>query len=406
MARQRTLITYLAAYFLAIGTAIRFLSDFRDQPSLWTITGLLVAYLLLLAIEPWLSRRSHRYTHLYLAVQTAIIIALSFTTPDVDYFSMLFISLTLQAMHVLPPRTGFRWVAAFTVIMAILMFQGPGWGVGLPLVLTNAVAYFFIGSYVTVIRQAETARREAEVARQESQTLLAELQETHRELQAYAAQVEDLAAAEERNWLARELHDSVTQTIFSMTLTTESTRILLERDPTKVAAQLERIQELAQDALAEMRSLIQHLRPKTVAEEGLIPALRRHLAGQQNRDGLTVALEVVEIEEGEKRLTPETEEALFRIVQEALNNVVKHAQTEEAKVKLRLRDQSVSLLVEDLGVGFDSTRAGSGTSHLGLTTMRERVTALGGTLEIASQPGVGTRIKVEVPLAKEEETQA
>jgi signal transduction histidine kinase len=403
MARHRTLITYLAAYFFAIGAAIRYLSTFRGHPSQWTITGLLAAFLLLMSIEPWLTRRSHRLTHFYLAVQTGIIIALSLTTPDADFFSLLFISLSLQTMHVFPPRIGFRWVALFTVVMAVLMIGGSGWGVGPPLVLINAVAYFFVASYVAVIRRLETARQEAETARQESQTLLAELQEAHRELQVYAAQVEELAAVQERNRLARELHDSVTQTIFSMTLTAEAARILLERDPTQAGAQIDRLLELAQSALAEMRSLISHLRPKTVAEEGLIPALRRHIAERGDRDGLSVALRLERYEE-DRRLPPETEEALFRIVQEALNNVVKHAQTDRAEVALRLGDESVSLLVEDSGVGFDPTRVSSGTSHLGLTGMHERVRALGGTLEIVSHPGAGTHINVKVPLANEEVT--
>jgi signal transduction histidine kinase len=285
--------------------------------------------------------------------------------------------------------------------MAVLMILGLGWSVGLPLALINVVAYLFVASYVAVIRRLETARREAETAQQESQTLLAELQEAHRELQVYAAQAEELAAAEERNRLARELHDSVTQTIFSITLTAESTRILLERDPTRVAAQLDRLLELSQSALAEMRSLISHLRPKTVAEEGLIPALRRHVAERGDRDGLSVTLHLEEHEEA-SRLPPETEEALFRIVQEALNNAVKHAQTDQAEVRLRLRDEAVSLLIEDSGVGFDPTRVSSGFSHLGLTSMRERAKALGGTIEIETQPGAGTRIYVEVPLAEEE----
>jgi signal transduction histidine kinase len=207
----------------------------------------------------------------------------------------------------------------------------------------------------------------------------------------------------ERNRLARELHDSVTQTIFSMTLTAESTRILLERDPTRVAAQLDHLLELAQSALAEMRSLISHLRPKTVAEEGLVPALRRHIAERGSQDGLIVALHLEEYEE-DKRLPPETEEALFSIVQEALNNVVKHAQIDQAEVRLRLGNESVSLLIKDSGAGFDTTRASSGTSHLGLTSMRERVRVLGDTLEIEARPGAGTQIKIEVPLAKEEVT--
>ncbi len=105
-------------------------------------------------------------------------------------------------------------------------------------------------------------------------------------------------------------------------------------------------------------------------------------------------------------MAPETEEGLFRIAQEALNNVVKHAQTDRAEVRLCLEGDTASLVIEDPGVGFDPTRISLGASHLGLTSMRERVQALGGTLEIESQAHAGTRIKVEVPLARLEETPA
>jgi signal transduction histidine kinase len=178
---------------------------------------------------------------------------------------------------------------------------------------------------------------------------------------------------------------------------------LLERDPSQAALQLDRLRELAQSALAEMRSLVSQLRPKTVAEEGLIPALRRHVAERQRQDGLKVALHLEGFEDEAERLPPETEEALFRIVQEALNNVAKHAQSDRAEVRLCAGDETISLLIEDAGVGFDPDRVGSGTSHLGLTSLRERARGLGGTLRIESQLQVGTRIEVEIPLTKEGE---
>jgi signal transduction histidine kinase len=211
-------------------------------------------------------------------------------------------------------------------------------------------------------------------------------------------QAQQVATLEERQRLARELHDSVTQTIFSMTLTSEAARILLHRDPARVAAQLEHLQQLAQEALAEMRSLIYELRPAREAEAGLVPALRQHVVERQNRDGLTAALHV----EGEKRLPPEYEAALFRIVQEALNNVVKHAQTDQAKVTLHMTGQAISLVIEDHGVGFDPASVGSNTSRIGLTSMRERAETLGGAFTLESQPGAGARIKVEIPQIQEE----
>jgi signal transduction histidine kinase len=229
--------------------------------------------------------------------------------------------------------------------------------------------------------------------------LLTQLQAAHRDLQDYAAQVEALTAAEERNRLARELHDSVTQTIFSLTLTAQAARMLLDQDVVRAAAQLDRVQELARDALTEMRSLIQQLRPKTVAELGLVPALHRHIAERHKRDGLNVMLGV----DAETRLPIDVEEALFRVVQEALNNVVKHAGTDQAEVSLRFEGKTVSVTVADHGVGFDPMGIRSEISHLGLTGMHERVKALGGRLDITSQPGAGTCIQVEVPIVEKEQ---
>jgi PAS domain S-box-containing protein len=197
MARRKTLVTYLIACFFTIGTAFRYLSLSRNEPSRWTVTvqrtiaGLFVAFFLLLVIEPWLTRRSRRYTHVYLAVQTVIISVLSLITPGVDYFSALFLTLAVQAMYVFPLRTGSRWVGVFTVIMAILMLYGHPLSKGLPLVIIMSVAYFFIGSYAAVTREAEAAH-------EESQRLLAELQAAHEELQAYAAQAKELTALVER----------------------------------------------------------------------------------------------------------------------------------------------------------------------------------------------------------------
>jgi signal transduction histidine kinase len=156
---------------------------------------------------------------------------------------------------------------------------------------------------------------------------------------------------------------------------------------------------LAQGALAEMRALIFELRPPAVEEEGLVPALRKHVAALKSRDGLTVELRV----EGEQRLSRDQERRLFRIAQEALNNVVKYAQTDRAMVTLTMENGRVWLLIEDEGIGFDPATVEAGRGSMGLTSMRERAELMGGTLEIESQPQAGTRIKVEIPAAQRKE---
>ena len=203
----------------------------------------------------------------------------------------------------------------------------------------------------------------------------------------------ELAILEERNRLARELHDSVTQTIFSMTLAAEGARILLARDPSRVSARLDRLHELAQGALNEMRSLIYQLRPVTVTKAGLITALSQHILERQRQDGLAITLQV----DGEGDIPSDWETALFRIIQEALNNVIKHAQTDQAEITLSFTPEAVLLLIVDHGLGYTPDALNQGASGLGLTSMRERAEIIGGTFTITSRPGAGTTIRVEVP---------
>lgn len=386
---RKTIFFYLVFYLLFAAVAIRSLAIYfsADQPLRWLVVGLLLIYGVLLTSESWLTRRWQGYSFFYLAVQTGSVLGLSFLPPFLDFFAVLYIPLSTQAMGFFAPVLGFRWIGLFTLCMAGGLIYGYGWLEALPFILLYGSGYFFVGSYASLNAQAETAR-------QESQTLLAELQTAHRQLQAYAAQAEELAVAKERNHLARELHDSVTQTLFSMTLTAKSARILLEQEPARVLVQLDHLQELAQSALVEMRTLIFQLRPPTTHERGLVAALRQHVAVLKSRDGLTVALQV----EGEPKLPPEQETQLFRIAQEALNNIVKHAHTDQALVKLALTDGQVSLLVEDHGAGFDPSAVQSGRQTLGLTSMRERVEMMEGSFTVETQPGAGVRIRVDLPI--------
>ena len=201
----------------------------------------------------------------------------------------------------------------------------------------------------------------------------------------------DLAAAEERGHLARELHDSVTQALFGMTLLTRSIEMLLREDPDAAMERLASLRDLQRDALAEMRSLIFELRPGSLAEEGLVRALRTHAAAVQGRIGLPIVLAGDQIE----RLPIEVEDALYRIAQEALHNVVKHASARQVRLELRRESAAVRLVVEDDGVGFDSTTPRDG--HFGLAGMRARAERINGQFAVTSRHGAGTRIDVLVP---------
>jgi signal transduction histidine kinase len=205
---------------------------------------------------------------------------------------------------------------------------------------------------------------------------------------------QEAAVLEERSRLARDLHDSVSQQLFSMTLTAQAARVQIEKNPARTAAQLERLQETAAAALAEMRALIFQLRPPGLSEQGLIAALQQHVAALGRREGLTVQLEV----SGEERYARGVEQAIYRIMQEALNNVVKHAGACTVAIGLDLQPDRTTLRVVDDGAGFDlAVLEPSNGRHLGLISMRERAAEIGGSLDLHSCPGQGTEVVVVVP---------
>lgn len=193
--------------------ALRYLARSRSHPESvpsdihWILGLLFATFFALLLIEPWLTRRSLGFAHIYLLAQTVIVAAISLLTPGVDYFATLIMALVVQAVFIFPLHIGFRWLVALSVVMAILMFYGHPFGEALPVVTMVCVVNVFIGGLAGVARNAEVAREEAEAARADSHRLLSELQAAHEQLQEYAVQAEALAITSERNRLARDLHD-------------------------------------------------------------------------------------------------------------------------------------------------------------------------------------------------------
>jgi signal transduction histidine kinase len=204
-------------------------------------------------------------------------------------------------------------------------------------------------------------------------------------------QAGELASSQERSHLARELHDSVTQALFSMTLVTRTIELQLERDPDSAREKLISLRDLQREALAEMRALIFELRPGNIEADGLLPALRTHTAALQGRIGLPVVV----TSELTERLPLEIEEVLYRIAQEALHNVVKHAAARQVQVSLDRLDDDVVLRIRDDGKGFDEAAVPDG--HLGITGMRARADKIGASYTVSSRAGGGTTVEVIVP---------
>jgi signal transduction histidine kinase len=204
----------------------------------------------------------------------------------------------------------------------------------------------------------------------------------------------ELTFVEERTRLARELHDSVVQKLFGVVLVAQSAATLLERDPAGAHDQVDKLQELAQDAIQELRSLIFQLRPAAVESEGLAAALAKHVQVLRRVHDQQIELHTA----GEPRMRPEIDAEVFRIAQEGLHNALKHAAADHLEVRLDEGDERLRLTVRDDGVGFEPEAAAHRSRRLGLTSMEERARALGGSLAIDSEPGAGTTIDLEVPL--------
>jgi signal transduction histidine kinase len=200
------------------------------------------------------------------------------------------------------------------------------------------------------------------------------------------------AVLEERERLARELHDSVTQSLYAVSLHAEAAaRALADGETAPVGENLGEIRATVHEALGEMRLLLFELRPPPLEEHGLVGALQTRLRAVEARSGLAAEFQG---DEG-LRLRPETERELYRVAQEALNNVLKHAHASRVTVRLDAVDGHAALEVADDGVGFEPALRGGG--GFGLPGMRERVERLGGSLRIESALGTGTRVRAEVP---------
>jgi PAS domain S-box-containing protein len=204
-------------------------------------------------------------------------------------------------------------------------------------------------------------------------------------------QAQALASIEERQRLARELHDSVSQALYGISLGVHTARMQLEHDPKDLAESLEYVLELAEAALVEMRALIFELRPESLETEGLVTALTKQAAALQARQHIAVNTDLC----AEPDLPLKVKQDLYRVAQEALHNTVKHARASRIDLRLQQTSEAVTLEVCDNGRGFDVTASFPG--HLGLHSMQERVRGLGGELQFESTPGQGTCIRVQVP---------
>jgi signal transduction histidine kinase len=207
-------------------------------------------------------------------------------------------------------------------------------------------------------------------------------------------QSRELSSMEERNRLARELHDSVAQTLFNIVLESEVVASLIGEDSAPARSRIEQLSERARQAAGEIRALIFELRPPDLEREGLAETLRKHL----DVVARVHHLEVRFAEAGDRAIPFGPSKELYRIAQEAINNVVKHAEAHTLSVRIDAGPGRVLMEIEDDGRGFEAESPSVKSHSLGLTSMEERAKALGGRLEVRSRPGSGSSVLVSLPL--------
>jgi len=385
------ILLYLVAYLTlaavaALGLTVLAQSGQRYQSAAF----LLAAFGVVLAFTPE-AQAARWKRHLYLTVQAGLVAGLLFLYyASWSVFPILYFILSAQAVLIFPRPTGALWVALFTLLTGGAFIHTLSWREGLLTALPYAGGYLFFGAFAHALARAEAAHRK-------SQALLTELQEAHRRLQEYAARVEELAVVEERNRLARELHDTLGHRLTVAAVQLEGAWRLIPRDPERAAAMVVTVREQVRQALAELRRAVTALRVPLEADLPLPDSLTRLATRFEEGTGITVHRALPE----DMAPLPETHRlALYRAAQEALTNVQRHADAHQVWLVLTADDERVILLVGDDGCGFPPEIERHG---FGLEGLRERVARLGGTLHLGARPGGGAEVRVSLPLPEEDD---
>jgi signal transduction histidine kinase len=327
--------------------------------------------------------------HLYLGVHGSLVAALMFLQPGWTMYPVLYFPPSIWAILALGVRTGGYWLVAYVVAIAASFVYGMNLGEGLIALFLYGVLYALIGAFAGAIVRADTARRE-------SQALLVELQEAHRQLQDYALRAEEMAVVEERNRLAREMHDTLGHRLTVASVQLEGAQRLCKLDPERAAGMVGTVRQQVREALTELRRTVATLRTPVEADLHLRSSLRRLAADFETATGLTVHQVLPEDVVG---LPTSHRLALYRAAQEALTNVQKHAGASRAWLMLTITNQAITLLVGDDGRGLSINADHGG---FGLRGLRERAAQLGGELHLEPRRGGGTQLYFRLPLPIEE----
>lgn len=377
-----------AAYLTWLGILIATLPELADVPNRTLILVLFGLFFVGLSVYAFLEERPFQ-VHLYLLFQLVVAWGLASRLPSsaAGSISTFLFVLSAQAMLFLSLLPGLIWIVVFIVVTWLSSFFAFG-----AMHANDFVAimggYLFFGTFGAGLRQANEAR-------QHSQKLLADLQEAHEQLQAYTSQAQQLAVAEERNRLAREMHDALGHRLTVAVVQLEGAQRLIPTEPERSASMIEAMRSQLKQALAELRQTVSALRSPEVPAvlNGSLETAVTHLVQTfQEATGLAVDITMPE----ELPLLPEAHRlVLYRAAQESLTNVQRHAKAQQAWLILAADDNHITLTVSDNGQGFGDDGA---DGRFGLMGLRERAKQLGGSLTLSAADEGGARLVMQLPV--------
>ncbi len=379
---------------LAIGIPGIVIVFANNWPTRWWVLGLTAVFISISIFTaacratPRLPNITRRQTYFYLAIQTLITILLLFLNPQLNFYIIWFYVLAIEAITLLNRREANIILGTYvllTVIILLLLLPPIEALISLPI---------YLGGFYFFITFADATNR-ANLARLESQRLLAELQTAHQQLQTYATQVETLAVAEERNRLAREMHDTVGHRLTVAAVQLEAAQKLIARDPVRAETMIATVREQVREALHELRQTVATLRHPLEADLPLAQALHHLIAGFENASEITVHLLLPDVI---PELTPAQRLAIYRTVQEALTNVQKHAHATEVWLQISVQNGVLALRISDNGVGWPENGLDTG---FGLRGIAERAAQLGGAIHLDMRPGGGAQLLLTLPVTQQ-----
>jgi signal transduction histidine kinase len=365
-----------------VAVTVAGLIDLQD-PSERVIAAILLAIFAIIMFSPFPWHRTVFLVNVRLALLSLLAAALITTHTGWNFFPILFFLLAPMAMIDLPIKTGLVWISLFTLITAVIFCAVNGL-VGLALVLPFAAGYVFFGIFGWMMVEAERNRAR-------SDQLLVELQAAHQQLQDYAARLEDLTIAQERNRIAREMHDTLGHRLTIAAVQLEGAQRLIPTDPQRAAAILGTVRGQVKEGLSELRQTVAMLRASVDEDLPLDKALVRLVEQVEQATSLNIHLSLEDCPAG---LAQAQQTALYRAAQECLTNIERHARANEAWVQLTVTNGIIHLLISDNGIGFSPEGEQSG---FGLVGLKERAALQGGEFHVDARAGGGTQVSFSIP---------